>query len=80
MAKKISHDLNDTEKGLLQYSAGDLIPMLREKKDLVHVKQCAFEYYDKIAKEFWQVQVTVTRRKDDFLKAFQTEEMEEYAG
>lgn len=65
---------------LLEYSAGDLIPMLEQNKKLHHVKQQAFEYYSEKNKEFYQVQVIVTRHSSDFLEAFQTEEMSGFEG
>ena len=71
-------ELNDTEKQLLMFSAGDLIPMLKDNQQLRHVKQNAFEYYDAATKKIFQVQVTVTRNKSDFLEPFQTEEMSSY--
>lgn len=80
MANKKRIELNDSEKSLLQFCAGDLIPELKSKKDLIHVKQCAFDYYEAKSKETFQVQVTVTRNKSDFLEAFQTEEMSMYGG
>lgn len=70
--------LKQHEKDLLEYSAGDLIPMLINAPDLLHVKQCAFGYYDNDTKQEFQVQVTVTRCKSDFLEAFQTEELSNY--
>ncbi len=72
--------LGEDEKKLLEISASDLIPMMSQNKELGHVRQNAFEYYDKGLKEVFQVQVTVTRRKPDFLDVFQTEEMTELAG
>jgi hypothetical protein len=68
-------ELNQNEKDLLNFSAGDLIPMLEENTELSHVKQKAFDYYDSKAKQIYQVQVTVTRNESDFLEDFQTEEM-----
>lgn len=68
-------ELNQSEKDLLNFSAGDLIPMLKDNSELSHVKQKAFEYYDADSKEYYQVQVLVTRNKSDFLEDFQTEEM-----
>lgn len=70
--------LKTTEKNLLEFSAGDLIPILEEKKKLQHVKQMAFEYYSEKNKEIYQIQVTVTRHESDFLEPFQTEEMSGY--
>lgn len=75
MTKKNRLPLNDTQKALLQFSAGDLIPMLKEQPDQRHVRQMAFEHYDADTKQFWQVHVLVTRYQDDFLEPFQTEEM-----
>jgi hypothetical protein len=78
MSNKKRLELNESEKSLLLFSAGDLIPMLQGNKELVHVKQGAYDYYDSASKETFQVQVTVTRRTDDFLEPFQTEEMKMY--
>lgn len=72
--------LNQNEKDLLNFSAGDLIPMLKDNSDLSHVKQKAFEYYDSDAKEYYQIQVVVTRNESDFLEDFQTEEMTTVGG
>lgn len=72
-------ELNDSEKSLLQFSAGDLIPMLQAKKKLLHVKQGAFDCYIPETGETYQVQVTVTRDQKDFLEPFQTEEMSGYS-
>lgn len=66
-------------KNLLEFSAGDLIPMLDQNKKLLHVKQCAFEHYSKNNKQTYQVQVIVTRNESDFLDPFTTEEMSGYS-
>jgi hypothetical protein len=71
-------EFRETEKNLLEMSAGDLITMLENNEKLIHVKQTAFKYYSDKNKEFFEVQVTVTRHEIDFLEAFQTEEMEGY--
>jgi hypothetical protein len=63
---------------LLEFSAGDLIPMLEKNKKLHHVRQKAFDYYSDKNKEFYQVHVTVTRHESDFLEDFTTEEMSGY--
>lgn len=63
---------------LLEFSAGDLIPMLEKNKKLQNVRQKAFEYYSDKNKEFYEVHVTVTRYKGDFLEDFTTEEMYDY--
>jgi hypothetical protein len=78
MKNKERKELNDSEKSLLQFSAGDLIPMLRNNPDLLHVKQGAFDCYLSETGETFQVQVTVTRDQNDFLEPFQTEEMSSY--
>jgi hypothetical protein len=65
---------------LLEFSAGDLIPMLEKKKKLLHVRQKAFQYYSEKNKEFYEVHVTVTRNENDFLEDFTTEEMSGYVG
>lgn len=78
MANKTRLELRQTEKDLLNFSAGDLIPMLEEKTQLLHVKQKAFGHYCEKTKEFFQVQVIVTRDQIDFLDDFYTEEMSEY--
>lgn len=78
MSNKKRLELRQTEKDLLQFSAGDLIPMLEEKTKLHHVKQTAFQHYCEKTKEFFQVQVIVTRNESDFLDDFVTEEMSEY--
>ena len=78
MKHKKRLELRQSEKDLLQFSAGDLIPMLEEKTKLYHVKQTAYQYYSEKTKEFFDVQVTVTRNEGDFLEAFITEEMSSY--
>ena len=70
--------LNEDSKKLLEFSAGDLIPMLADNKKLQYVKQSAFDYYNDKTKEHFQIQVLVTRHESDFLEAFQIEEMSEY--
>jgi len=70
--------LDNSATTLLIVTAGDLIPMLRNAPDLIHVRQSAFDYYDKENDEHWQVQITVTRKESDFLEFLQTEEMSEY--
>ena len=65
---------------MLEFSAGDLIPMLEKKKKLLHVRQKAFQYYSEKNKEFYEVHVTVTRNENDFLEDFTTEEMSGYVG
>jgi len=71
-------ELNETEVKLLIFSAGDLIPELLSNKDLIYVKQSAFDYYDPESKEAIQVQILVTRSESDKLEPFQTEEMSTY--
>jgi len=71
-------ELTQSCKDLLQYSAGDLIPMLAADKKLKHVRQSAFQYYNSETNEYYQVHVLVTRDQNDFLEAFQTEEMSAY--
>jgi hypothetical protein len=78
MSNKKRLELSQTEKDLLQFSAGDLIPMLEEKTKLHHVKQTAFQHYCKNTNEFFHVQVIVTRNESDFLEDFVTEEMTGY--
>lgn len=77
--KKNREKLNDQEKTLLEITAGDLIPQLRENKKLIHVKQMAYGYYDKETKEEWQVQVLITRSVPDFLEFLEVEEMSSFA-
>ena len=55
---------------LLEFTAGDLIPILEFKPDLAYVQETAFVYYSQINNEELQVQVTVTRLKNDFLEPF----------
>ena len=64
---------------LLEFTAGDLVPMLEKNPKLLHVRQCAFEHYNPNTKETYQVHVTVTRDSNDFLDFLQTEEMSGYA-
>lgn len=71
-------ELTQSCKDLLNYSAGDLIPMLAANKKLLHVRQNAFVWYNPETKEEYQVHVTVTRNESDFLEAFETEEMSAY--
>lgn len=80
MSNKNRLELRQSEKDLLQFSAGDLIPMLEAEKNLAHVKQTAYRYYSPKTKEYFDVQVTVTRNKSDFLEPFTTEEMEMFGG
>ena len=70
--------LDKNSKDLLEFSAGDLIPVLAKNKKLHHVKMSAFDYYNPETKEQYQVQVLVTRNENDFLGFLQTEEMSEY--
>lgn len=58
-------ELTEDEIKLLVISASD-------------VRQNAYEYFS-TGGEVFQVQVTVTRRENDFLEAFQTEEMKDYS-
>ena len=44
---KEREELSKSCKDLLEFSAGDLIPMLDQNKKLLHAKQCALEYYSK---------------------------------
>jgi hypothetical protein len=76
MADKIQ--LTDDCINLLKITASELIPKMSANTGLNHVKQQAFDHYDPMTKEVYQVQVTVTRREADFLEPFQTEEMVEY--
>ena len=68
-------ELTSNEKSLLEISSKELCEMLTERTDLIHVKQCAYAHYSKETDEEFQVQITVTRSKSDFLEAFTTEEM-----
>lgn len=68
--------LKATETALLDVTTRDLVPMLNKDQKLRHVRQMAFEFYDKELKQEYQVHVLVTRDRDDFLEPFQTEEME----
>lgn len=70
--------LEPNEQKLLEFSAGDLIPMLEKNKELQHVRQQAFQYYSTNNKEIFEVHVTVTRHAPDFLEPFTTEEMRSY--
>lgn len=70
--------LDKSAKDLLEYTAGDLIPKLGADKELHHVKQSAFDYYNEKTKEHYQVQVLVTRCESDFLEFLQVEEMTAY--
>lgn len=68
-------DLTESSKNLLNFTAGDLIPLLEKKTKLTHVKQQAFEYYSATTKELFQVHITVTRDETDFLEFLEVEEM-----
>lgn len=70
--------LDKSAKDLLEFVAGDLIPMLSASPDLQHVKQSAFDHYNPETKEHYQVQILVTRHEGDFLEFMQTEEMSAY--
>ena len=76
--KKERRELTKSCTDLLEFTAGDLIPMLENKPKLVHVKQEAFGYYSEKTKEHFQVQIVVTRAEHDFLDFLQVEEMSEY--
>lgn len=71
-------ELSKSSKDLLEFTAGDLIPKLSANKRLQHVKQSAFDHYNKETKEHFQVHVTVTRHESDFLEFLQTEEISAY--
>jgi len=71
-------ELNKSEKELLEFSAGDLIPELAKNPNLQHVRMSAFDYYNPQTKEYYQVHVLVTRDESDFLEFLQTEEMSAY--
>ena len=62
-------ELTKSCKDLLEYSAGDLIPMLAANKKLLHVRQSAFVWYNPDTKEEYQVHITVTRNESDFFIA-----------
>jgi hypothetical protein len=66
------------EAKLIEISVKELCANLQDRPELDHMKQCAFEYWAKDTGEEFQVQITVTRRKSDFLDAFQTEEMQSH--
>lgn len=70
-------EVTQDEIKLLVISSSELCDMLDNRRDLHHVRQNAYEYLSPNG-EVFQVQVTVTRREDDFLEAFQTEEMKDY--
>lgn len=78
MNKKRLKQLNESETSLLDVTTRDLIPALIAAPSLVHVKQAAFDYYNADTKEHFQVQVVVTRNKEDFLEFLQIEEMSNY--
>lgn len=72
-------ELSDVDKILLQTVASELLHKLAvEEKEALHVKGCAFGFYEGKNKEEYQVQVLVTRCQKDFLDPFQTEVMENY--
>ena len=65
--------IRDSERTLLEVSAKDLIKQLNENVDIRSAKQMAFGFVlDR--KEEVQIQVVVTRCKNDFLEPFCTEE------
>lgn len=70
MAEKKRLKLDEKMIKLLEFTAGDLIPILEFKPDLAYVQETAFVYYSQINNEELQVQVTVTRLKNDFLDPF----------
>lgn len=70
MAEKKRLKLDENMIKLLEFTAGDLIPVLESKPDLAYVQETAFGYYSQVNNEEFQVQVTVTRLKDDFLEPF----------
>ena len=70
MAEKKRLKLNENMIKLLEFTAGDLIPVLEFKPDLAYVQETAFAYYSQVCNEELQVQITVTRLKDDFLDPF----------
>lgn len=75
---KERRELTKSCTDLLEFSAGDLIPMLAKDKTLMHVRQSAFNYYNQDTNEHYQVHVLVTRDESDFIEFLQTEEMRNY--
>lgn len=67
MSKQNRLEIRQTQKDLLIMSAGDLIPLLEASPKTLSVKQVSFQHYCAETKEFFQVQIIVTREEDDFL-------------
>lgn len=70
MAEKKRLKLDENSIKLLEFTAGDLIPILESKPDLAYVQETAFAHYSELNNEELQVQITVTRVKSDFLDPF----------
>lgn len=70
MAETKRLKLDENMIKLLEFTAGDLIPILESKPDLAYVQETAFACYSQVGNEELQVQVTVTRLKSDFLEPF----------
>lgn len=68
-------NLTENKKKLLEATVSGLLGYLGNNKDLLHVRQSAFDTVLPETNETVQVQVTVTRDKTDFLDFLQTEEM-----
>ena len=66
-------EISDSERTLLEISAKEMIKELNENKELCSAKQMVFGFVLDNEEEV-QVQVNVTRCKDDFLEPFCTEE------
>lgn len=67
--------LRNWNKSMLELAAIRLIPIIIKGKHLLHVKQTAFEYFDKNSSEILQIQITVTRDTSSFLEDLETEEL-----
>lgn len=70
-------EINNVTINLLALTAKDLSKKLNQDKTLLYVKQYAAAHMLDNDEEV-QIQVLITRDKDDFLEDFCTEEMRKY--
>ena len=66
--------LRPTQKHLLHYCAGDMIPMLKADASVKELRQLAFQHWDKERDEEIQVHVVVVRDPTEFIEPLVTVE------
>ena len=69
--------INSTEKKLVDLTIKDGIKKLNTAPDAAYIRMSAYDTINEKGEEI-QVQIIVTRDKDDFLKPFETEYMSNY--